>query len=90
MEAFNDADTIALIVSQGRIPIRKLKSLPALRNCNWKKVRPLCLIEHSSLITDYKGALVELDERLYFVSRETLAALQKELDWQFPRTVAVV
>lgn len=89
MEAFNDTDTISLILSQGRIPIRKLKSLPALRNCNWKKVRPLCLIEHSSLITDYKGALVELEGHLYFVSRETLTALQREISWQFPRTVLV-
>jgi hypothetical protein len=62
-----------------------------LRTCNdWNRIQPLGLVNHKSLIAAWNGVLVELDHQLYFVRKETLAALHDRISWQFPRTITVV
>lgn len=86
-----DKEWISFIIKKSAIPEKRLTLLPVLRTCdNWKKVLPLGLVDHVTSLAVYRGALVELNGKLYFVRKETLAALQGEINWQFPRLVEVL
>lgn len=83
-------EVIQEVLSKGTISERKLKGLPLLKTCdNWKKVTPLGLIDHRTLLTNYQGILVELDQRAYFVRRETMLALKGEIKWKVTRQIQV-
>lgn len=74
----------------GTIPEKKLTLLPVLKTTdNWNKVMPLGLVEHATSFATYRGALVELDGRLYFIRKETIAVLHHDKNWNFPRVIKV-
>ena len=86
-----DKEWITQILSKGKLPEKRLTLLPVLKTCdNWKKVLPLGLVDHHTRLVSYEGALVELDGRLYFVRRQTIAALRKARKWDFPRVISIV
>lgn len=85
-----DKEWIAYILKKGTLPVKRLTLLPVLKTCdNWDKVLLLGLVDHHTNLASYEGALVELDGRLYFVRRQTIAALKDARKWNFPRVVKI-
>ncbi len=85
-----DTEILQDALKRGAISERKLKTLSILKTCdNWKKVTPIGLIDHRTVLTAYQGMLVELDKRAYFVRRETLAALKNEIKWNVTRMIRI-
>ena len=78
------------IKNKGRITSRSLVGLRTLTTCdNWKKVLPLGLIDYKTTLTHYQGMLVELDNRAYFVRKETLEAISRETKWKITKVIRV-
>ncbi len=85
-----DTEIIQDALKHGSISERKLKTLSILKTCdNWKKVTPIGLIDHRTVLTSYQGILVELDKRAYFVRRETMLALKGEIRWNITRQIRI-
>ena len=85
-----DAKIIAEATKQGKISERILVGLRTLTTCdNWKKVNPIGSISHKTTLVSYQGMLVELDKRAYFMRKETIEALKKELKWKDARALRV-
>jgi hypothetical protein len=57
---------------------------------NWKKVELVGWVDHQMKYTHYKGGLVKLNGKLYFVQDKTIKALQEFMNWNFPTKIKVV
>ncbi len=78
-------------VRNGQIKELYLRKLPILKTTsNWKKVELIGWVDHQMKYTHYKGGLVKLNDKLYFVQDKTIRALQEYMDWNFPRRVVVI
>ena len=81
---------LADAVKDGRIKELYLRKLPILKTTtNWKRVELVGWIDHQMKYTHYKGGLVRLNDKLYFVQDKTIRALQEFMDWNFPRKITV-
>ena len=78
-------------VKDGVIKELHLRKLPVLKTVdNWKKVELVGWIDHQMKYTHYKGGLVKLNGRLYFVQDKTIRALQEFMSWNFPSKIKVI
>ena len=78
-------------VHDGTIRELYLKKIPVLKTCNnWKKVEPVGWVDHRMSLSYYKGGLVRLMGRLYFVSENTLDALSEYIEFKFKKRIEVI
>lgn len=78
-------------VQNGQIKELYLRKLPVLKTTtNWKKVELIGWIDHQMKYTYYKGGLVKLNNKLYFVQDKTIQALQEFMNWNFPKKIKVI
>lgn len=83
--------TLADAVKDGTIKELYLRKLPMLRTTtNWKKVELVGWIDHQMKHSHYKGGLIRLNGKLYFVQEKTIQALQPYMSWNFPQRIKVV
>ncbi len=79
------------VVQEGEIRELYLKKIPVLKTCDdWKKVEPIGWIEHKTNLAYYKGVLVKLKGRMYFVSDKTIDALSEYISFKFKNKIRVV
>ncbi len=77
-------------VQNGKIRELYLSKLPVLKTTtNWKKVELLGWIDHQLKFTHYRGALVKLNNKLYFVRENTIKALQQYMNWKVKTLIEV-
>ena len=77
-------------VQNGKIRELYLSKLPVLKTTtNWKKVELLGWIDHQLKFTHYRGALVKLNNKLYFVRENTIKALQQYMIWKVKNLIEV-
>jgi len=77
-------------VKDGVIKELYLRKLPVLKQVeNWRKVELVGWIDHQMKHTYYKGGLVKLNGKLYFVQDKTIKALQEFMNWNFPVKIKV-
>ena len=78
-------------VIDGTIKELYLRKLPVLRTVdNWKRVELIGWVDHQMKYTYYKGGLVKLNGKLYFVQDKTIKALEEFMQWNFPRKIVVL
>jgi len=78
-------------VQNGTIRELHLRKLPVLKTTtNWRKVEPVGLVEHQMKHTYYKGGLVKLNGKLYFVQERTLKAVQEFIQLNFKSKISVI
>ena len=78
-------------VIDGTIKELYLRKLPVLRTVdNWKRVELIGWVDHQMKYTYYKGGLVKLNGKLYFVQDKTIKALEEFMKWNFPRKIIVL
>ena len=78
-------------VVDGTIKELYLRKLPVLKTVdNWKKVELVGLVDHQMKHTHYKGGLVKLNGRLYFIQEATIKALQAFMKMDFPTKITVI
>ena len=78
-------------VKDGQIRELYLKKLPVLKTTtNWKKVELIGWVDHQMKYTYYKGGLVKLNGRLFFVQEKVIKALQEYMDWNFSQRILVL
>jgi len=81
---------LKFITKKKSISEKKLKILPVIKTCdNWKKVIPLGLVEHSTGLSTYKGGVIEYNDKIYFMRKETMFILQNEIKFNFPCVLKV-
>ncbi len=82
---------LADAVKNGSIRELHLSKLPVLKTTsNWKKVELVGWVDHQLKYTHYRGALVRLNEKLYFVREATVNALQGYLKWKVKNKIEVI
>jgi len=82
---------LAESVKDGIIKELHLRKLPVLKTVdNWKKVELIGWVDHQMKYTYYKGGLVKVNNRLYFVQEKTIKALQGFMNWDFPTRIKVI
>jgi len=85
-----DDNIISHAMTKGKISERELIGLRLLTTCNnWKKVNPIGIIDHKTVLTVYKGMLVELDKHAYFVRQEVVDAIKKSVKWNVTRVIKI-
>jgi hypothetical protein len=78
-------------VQNNQIRELHLRKLPVLKTTtNWKKVEILGWVDHQLKYTHYRGALVKLNEKLFFVKESTLKALQTYVSFKAKNKISVV
>jgi len=82
---------LADAVQNGKIRELHLSKIPVLKTTtNWKRVELLGWIDHQLKYTHYRGALVKLNEKIYFVKENTIQALREYLSWKAKNTIQVI
>ncbi len=77
-------------IRDGKIKELHLRKLPVLKMVdNWKNLELIGWVDHQFKYTHYKGGLVKVNGRLYFVQEKTIKALQSFMDWNFPMQIQV-
>ncbi len=77
-------------VQNGRIRELHLSKIPVLKTTtNWKKVELLGWVDHQLKYTHYRGALVKLNNKLFFVREATVKALQQYVHWTTKNMIQV-
>jgi len=67
-----------------------LKKVPTLKTCDdWTKVSEVGLIDHKTKYAHYKGAIVKLGEKVYFVDEKVLDAISPFRPWNFKQKIKV-
>lgn len=76
-------------VKNGQIRELHLQKIPVLKTCNnWKEIKPIGWIDHKMRHSHYRGGLVKLNDKIYFVREQTINALSEYIRWKFsPITV---
>jgi hypothetical protein len=78
-------------VKDGTIKELYLRKLPVLKTVdNWKRVELVGLIDHQMKYTHYKGGLVKVNGKLYFVQDKTIKAIQEFMKFDFPTKIVVL
>ena len=78
-------------VKNGQIRELHLRKLPVLKTTtNWKKVEPIGWVDHQMKYTHYKGVLVKLNAKLFFVQDKTIKALQEYIKWNIKKKIIVL
>jgi hypothetical protein len=78
-------------VQNGKIRELHLSKIPLLKTTtNWKKVELLGWIDHQLKYTHYRGALVKLNGKLFFVKENTIQALQEFINWKAKNIIQVI
>jgi hypothetical protein len=78
-------------VQDGHIRELYLKKIPVLKTCdNWRKVEPVGWVDHRTNLAYYKGGLVKLKGRMYFVSDKTIDALAEFISFKFKSRIDVI
>jgi hypothetical protein len=79
------------VVQDGSIRELYLKRIPVLINCdNWTKVEPVGWVDHKTNLAYYKGGIVKLKGRIYFVSDKTIDALAEFINIKFKTKINIV
>jgi hypothetical protein len=82
---------LADAVQDGKIRELYLSKLPVLKTTtNWKKVELIGWIDHQLKYTHYRGALVKLNNKLFFVRERTIQALQEYVKWKAKNIIEVL
>jgi len=82
---------LADAVKNGTISELYLRKLPVLKTTtNWKKIELIGWINYQMKHAYYKGGLVKLNGKLYFVQEKTINALQEFMNWDFPTHIEVI
>jgi hypothetical protein len=77
-------------VQNGKIRELHLSKIPLLKTTtNWRKVELLGWIDHQLKYTHYRGALVKLNGKLFFVKENTIQALQEFINWKAKNIIQV-
>lgn len=77
-------------VKDGRIKELHLKKIPILTGCeNWKSVEVIGWVDHPMKLTHYKGGLVRLNGKIYFVTDKMISALTQFVKWKFTQRIEV-
>ncbi len=78
-------------VSNGKIREIHLGKIPVLKTCdNWKNVKPIGWVDHKMKHSHYKGGLVKLEGKIYFVKDITLYALNQYIEFKFSKLIDVI
>ena len=78
-------------VKDGKIRELYLKKIPVLKTCdNWKKVELIGWIDHQMNLSHYRGGLVKLGGKIFFISEKTIEALSSYISWKFPQRIKVI
>lgn len=78
-------------VKEGRIRELYLKKIPTLKTCNnWRDVKPIGWIDHKMQYSHYKGGLVKLNGKIFFVTDKTISALSPYMEFKFPQLIEVI
>jgi len=78
-------------VKDGVIKELYLRKIPVLKTVdNWRKVELVGWVDYQMKHTYYKGGLVKLGGKLYFVQDKTIKALQEFMEWNFPIKIKVI
>jgi hypothetical protein len=78
-------------VVNGTIKELHLRKLPFLKTVdNWKKVELIGSVDYQMKYTYYKGGLVKLNGKLFFVQDKILQALQGFMKLDFPVKIVVI
>lgn len=82
---------LADAVQDGKIKELYLSKVPVLKTTdNWKSVELLGWVDHKMRHSHYRGALVKLNSKLYFVQEKTINALREFMEWNFPMEITVL
>ncbi len=78
-------------VKDGTIKEVYLSKVPVLRTTShWKSVELIGRIDHKMRHSHYKGGLVKLNGKLYFVQDKTINVLREYMKWNFPIEITVI
>jgi len=78
-------------VQEGKIRELHLKKIPTLKTCNnWKEVKPIGWVDHEMKYSHYKGALVKLHDKIFFVTDKTIDALSPYMKFKIPQVIEVI
>jgi hypothetical protein len=78
-------------VQNGKIRELHLSKIPVLKTTtNWKRVELLGWVDHQLKYTHYRGALVKLNDKLFFVKENTVQALQQYVNWKTKNMIQVI
>lgn len=78
-------------VHDGKIRELHLRKIPQLKTCdNWREVEPIGWVDHKMKLSHYKGGLVTLNGKIYFVTERTINALSEYIKLKFPQIIEVI
>jgi hypothetical protein len=78
-------------VQDGKIRELHLRKIPRLKNCyDWNEVEPVGWIDHQMKHAHFKGGLVKLNGKIYFVTDSTINAISEFVKIKFPNKIVVV
>ena len=78
-------------VKDGKIKAVQLKNVPVLKNCdNWKTVEVLGWLDYQAKSVHYRGILVHLNGKIFFVKQTTFDAIRKFLNLGHVSKIEVV
>jgi hypothetical protein len=82
---------LADAVKDGCIRELHLRKLPVLKTTsNWRVVEPVGWINHQMKHSMYKGGLVKLNGKLYFVKEKTIQAVEEFIKFTFSKNIRVI
>ena len=68
-----------------------LGKIPHLKTCNnWRDVEPIGWIDYQMKHAYYKGGLVKLNDRIYFVKEQTIDAISEFVKLKFSQNITVI
>ena len=78
-------------VNDGSIKELHLSKIPLLKTCNnWRDVEPIGSIDHEMKFVHYKGGLVRLNGKIYFVPDKTISVIRRFIKFKFPQSIKVI
>ena len=78
-------------VVDGTIKELYLRKLPVLKTVdNWKRVEFVGSVDHQMKYAYYKGGLVKLNGKLYFVQEKIINAIREFVKWDANKKITVV
>ena len=82
---------LADAVKDGAIRELHLGKIPHLKTCNnWRDVEPIGLIDYQMKYAHYKGGLVKLNDKIYFVKEQTISAISEFVKLKFTQNITVI
>ena len=82
---------LANAANDGTIRELHLSKIPVLKTTdNWNKVKVIGWVDHKLKHSHYKGVLVKLNDKLYFVKESTMEALKGYIKWKVSKKISVI